>query len=122
LKTCPGLRIYPHVGREADKAFAQSLTPVLREAGFNVPPVDVVASVIRNTEVRYFRSSEENGARAAVDALQKAGVTDVRLSFVPGFETRRPSGRVITRCGWPARPGDVDASGSSGLAAVDFSD
>ena len=89
LESCPaGRRVYPHLAQGADPAALAPLGAALREAGFIVPPVELVArtQLPNQSAVRYFRRNESDGAEAAAAALRRAGLDDVEARFVPGYE------------------------------------
>lgn len=89
LQSCPaGRRLYPQVGSPAGSALVQRLAPALRAAGFIVPQTEVVAPerMPSANEIRYFHKAEEGGAEAAAAALAHAGLPDVPVKYMHGFE------------------------------------
>lgn len=79
-------RIYIHIRAEEDRAHCAAVAAKLEQAGFVVPGIErLVDRGPDSSQVRYFRKSEESGARRIADILKAAGV-DVRLAYVGGYE------------------------------------
>ena len=70
---------------EAERA-KRTLIPQLRNAGFTVPAPEVLATGPSSTEVRYFRPQEKGGAERLVATLHEAGIPNVQVKYVKGFE------------------------------------
>jgi hypothetical protein len=78
-------RIYSQVQTEAQE---QQLTPVLRamsEKGYLTPKVARVSVGPRETELRYFRTSDQAKAKEIVSDLSRAGLK-AKPTYVGGFE------------------------------------
>lgn len=70
---------------EAERA-KQTLIPQLRNAGFTVPAPQVLTTGPSLTEVRYFRPQEKEGAERLVSTLREAGIPNVQVKYVGGYE------------------------------------
>jgi hypothetical protein len=70
---------------EAERA-KQTLIPQLRRAGFTVPAPQVLTTGPSSTEVRYFRPKEKEGAERLVSTLREAGIPNVQIKYVDGYE------------------------------------
>jgi hypothetical protein len=80
-------RVYVQVRSEEEANRARRLfMPLLRKAGFVTPRPEVLALGPATTEVRYFRTAEQDGAREVVRVLGEAGVPGVQARYVQGFE------------------------------------
>ena len=80
-------RVYVHVrDREQENNARERLGTLSTGTRFVVPGIEVLAQGPNRTEVRYFRRSEESGAAEIVAHLERAGITNVRSTFVAGYE------------------------------------
>lgn len=87
--SCPdGRRLYPQIGDKGDLALIDKISPSLRRANFIVLNTEVLEArkMPRATEVRYFRTADEDGAIAATVALARSGIQGVPARYVKGYE------------------------------------
>ncbi len=82
-------RLYIQVLSQAELSRARSLAPPIEQAGFVVPPPEVVSTGPSGNEVRYFRTAERPKADQIVDLLTKAGVASTLAVYVQGYEDSR---------------------------------
>ena len=80
-------RVYVQV-RSDDQAdrVRKRLLPLLRRAGFVTARPEVLAVGPATTEVRYFRTTEQDGAKDVVKVLQDTGLSNIQVRYVQGFE------------------------------------
>ena len=82
-------RVYLHVVTREDQENADALLSVLSRAGFEAPRKSIrvlrAAGFLKNSEVRYYKKSDEPGANALVKVLKDVGIT-VGLLYL-GLET-----------------------------------
>jgi len=84
---CPaGRRLYLHIVDEADRPWARELIPKLEKANFIVPGIELKTVRLKSSDVRYFRPADRTGADDAIAVLRGAGLTDVRVNFISGYE------------------------------------
>lgn len=80
-------RIYIHIRSESQKRKTRQIAENLKEKGYDVPGIEIMVDKgPRNTQVRYFRNSEENEAAEFVDILKELGVKDVKIQYIKGYE------------------------------------
>jgi hypothetical protein len=89
-QAAPARRVYLQVrsDQEADRA-RQVFMPLLRSAGYVVARPEVLPIGPDTTEVRYFRPTEQSGAREVARILRDAGVPKVQVRYVQGFENSK---------------------------------
>ena len=83
-------RVYIQIRDDVQRAQAQSLSNQLKTGGFLVPGIEKVAVGPNSTEVRYFRKTDEAGAKQILDVLAQQRVA-AKPVLVQGYET---SGRI----------------------------
>lgn len=80
--------IYIQIPDEGQRPRAEKIQAKLKEAGYVVPGIENVGGKARapaKTELRYFRTSEENEANQVVDILKSLNV-NIEPKYIPGFE------------------------------------
>jgi hypothetical protein len=78
--------IYIQIRLDQSKAKAQQIQQKLKEQQFDVPGIEMLdVGPTTNTEVRYFRKSEENGANDIVRILQSLDVQNVSAKYISGY-------------------------------------
>lgn len=77
-------RAYLHIVREQDRSSAKRIGEELEKAGFVALGVEYVprAARLKNTEVRYYKRAEREGAEKLVEALRAAGVKSPGLLYL----------------------------------------
>jgi len=113
-------RVYIHIRDESQRPAAQTIEKALESKGFTVPGIQKVNTGPNKTEVRFFRSSEEDLARSAVAALPISGVD---ANYVKGYENSqgiRPRHYELWLAPGPIifkREGPNESSNAEGSAA-----
>ena len=79
-------RVDIQIRSQEQRAQAQGLADPLKAAGFVVPAIQNVAVGTNSTEVRYFRKTDETGAKRILDVLTGNKVT-AKPVLVQGYET-----------------------------------
>ena len=82
----PALHIY--VRNEAQRARAQKLVRPLAERGIRVRGIEIVTFGPNVSDLRYFRSEEQDEATRVAQALRSLGLPAQQLKRIPDFETR----------------------------------
>lgn len=81
-------RIYIHIRANKQKERAKQIAEKLREEGYVVPGIEIlVEKGPSNTQVRYFRKTEENEATEITNVIKDLGVNDVEKQYTTGYET-----------------------------------
>ena len=84
-------RVYVQIRDESQRRTAARLGDALRDAGFLVPGIEVVAVGPSNTELRYLDPAEQAEARRAASVLEAAGEpVSLRLVQLKGQSRARP--------------------------------
>jgi cell division protein FtsB len=85
----PPARVYLQIVSDGDRAFAAAIGKRLGNYGFRSMGVELVerAARLKNSEVRYYKKVDEDGARRLQDALEKEGVSTALLYL--NLETAR---------------------------------
>ena len=90
VQPCPPgkRRLMPHVASAEAMSLLSVATRSLREAGFEVSPEEMVPAdrMPRQTDLRYFRRSEQQGADDASSALARSGVGRLAPKYIEGYE------------------------------------
>lgn len=80
-------RVYIQIQDDSQKEETEKIREKLKKAGFLAPDIEQLdAGPSTNTEVRFFRKEEDDGAKKILQVLQESGVTDVATKFIPGYE------------------------------------
>lgn len=81
-------RVVPHVASAEAMSLLSVATRSLREAGFEVSSEEMVPAdrMPRQTDLRYFRRSEQQGADDASSALARSGVGRLAPKYIEGHE------------------------------------
>ncbi len=80
-------RVYIQVRSQADAAeMSTRLIPELKKAEFVVPKIEVLRTGPSTTDVRFFRPPEREGAEKIAQVVRKAGIRDVQVRYIPGYE------------------------------------
>lgn len=77
-----------HIRSEAKRKEAERIAKQLTDSTGFIAGIEHIATGPSTTELRYFRSSELDDARAIEAALVSSGLT-VNLKYVPGFESSK---------------------------------
>ena len=89
-------RVYIHIQNAEQKTAAEQVQKRLQQSGFVVPGIQNVGTRnLSSTDVRFFKNNEEESglSERVKQMLQKAGVADVKVRFISGYEdskTMRP--------------------------------
>lgn len=90
VQPCPPgkRRVVPHVASAEATSLLSAATRSLREAGFEVSSEEMVPAdrMPRQTDLRYFRRSEQQGADDASSALARSGVGRLAPKYIEGYE------------------------------------
>lgn len=81
-------RVVPHIASDDVRALLAAATRSLHAAGFEVPAEEVVpaARMPRQSDLRYFRRAERQGADDAATALARTGLGRPVPKYVAGYE------------------------------------
>lgn len=80
-------RIYMHIRNEGQRNTAKVILEKLDKKGFATPGIELVnVGPGAQTEVRFFRKSEETEANEIAAFLKGLNVSDAATAYVPGFE------------------------------------
>lgn len=81
-------RVYVHIRSEGQRNTAKVILDKLEKKGLNMPGIELVnVGPTSQTEVRYFRKSEEAEASEIANFLRELNVSDAVVKYVPGFES-----------------------------------
>src|SRR5262249_52569576 len=80
-------RVYIQIKDDSQKADATNIQKQLRDNGFVAPGIEIVgAKMPLQTELRYFRTSDEKQALELTQLIQHGA----QKKFIPGWETKAP--------------------------------
>lgn len=89
LKSLSSLRprIYIQIQSEQQKQKAEALREALRGKGYDAPGIELLnVGPTANSEVRFFKKAEEEGANRILSLLQSSNVNNSVVTYIPGYE------------------------------------
>ena len=85
-------RIFIHIRAASQRPRASEIAATLRQQGYIVPGVEILVDKgPSKTQVRYFHSSDEEGAAKIADQLSKLGVSQPQTQLVSNYPNVRSS-------------------------------
>lgn len=83
--TANSARIYFHISSKNQNLIANSLASLLRENSYIVPNISITTSILKETQLRYFRESDKEEAESLISLLKSKG-TNVVIKYLKGYE------------------------------------
>jgi hypothetical protein len=81
-------RVYLHIPTTEQRRIAERVSQALQYEGANVPLVNRVDTAPPETQLRYFRDTEQEEAKRLLEVIKEAGVADAVLQFIRTDSTR----------------------------------
>jgi hypothetical protein len=81
----PGVYIQVRSRADAEDIGGRLVTE-LKGAGFLVPKIEVLRTGPSSTDVRFFRPGEREGAEKIAQVVRNAGIRDVEVRYIRGYE------------------------------------
>jgi hypothetical protein len=80
-------RVYIHIRKKLQSEKAKKVGDVLEKNGYLVPKTEILVDMgPKETQVRYFRESEQETASEIVSILNEAGIFPAKTSYISGYE------------------------------------